>query len=236
MLGKLRSFAEDAVLAAEKLLLYHKRLAKSDAAYGFFHQHDMLDHWQRYASTARIFREVDQLIADIDKLIAGYYDLMQLDSRFLIEGLDLPSSLERDFRLARNLFSLGFDDVGALVAGRGLEGVLREVARVRKISILNNKGKTLPASEIELYDLIEVVSHVRWKSSGIPLISSETKALLHYLRALRNTSAHASPSGVKAYSTPREMAVVSAATANRIWADTTKNKARLEPTTVPKTW
>src|SRR6266851_5758453 len=34
--------------AGEMLLLHHKRLAKSWAAYGFLHQHDLIEHLERY--------------------------------------------------------------------------------------------------------------------------------------------------------------------------------------------
>jgi hypothetical protein len=74
--------------------------------------------------------------------------------------IDLP-----DFRSARNLFSVGFDDVGLFLLERGLEGVLREITEVRHLAF-EAKGKTIPATEADFYDLIEVIWQVRWKTKG----------------------------------------------------------------------
>jgi hypothetical protein len=123
----------------ETLLLYHKRLAKSEASYGFLHQNDLLEHWDRYANTGRIASEIHELVSDLSDLLQGYEAFLRAEDRFIIGGLDLPVSLESDFRLARNLFSVGFDDTGLLIAGRGLEGVLRKIAHDRKI-LLEIKG------------------------------------------------------------------------------------------------
>jgi hypothetical protein len=142
--------------------------------------------------------------------------------------------LEADFRLARNLFSLGFDDVGLLIAGRGLEGVLRKIANIRKI-LLESKGKTAPAAEADLHDLIETMYQLRWKTKGTRLISPEAKALLHYLRTLRNNGAHP-VAGSRSAVNLREKAVLVAETANRLWNEVSKTKARLHPAVVPKTW
>jgi len=182
---------QELVLAGEELLLYHKRLAKSDASYGFLHQHDILEHWGRYAQTGRIVMEIQQLTTDVGELLQGYEKFVQTDHRFIVDELDLPDSLESDFRLARNLFSVGFDEVALLIAGRGLEGVLRKIADVRKI-VLESRGKKSPACEVDVcfYDLIETMFQVRWKTRDTRLITPETKALLHYLRTLRNSGAH----------------------------------------------
>jgi hypothetical protein len=225
----------EAVYSGEELLLYHKRLAKSDAAYGFLHQNDMLKHWNRYQNAGRIPREIHQLMSDIGELLDGYQGFVQAEDRFIVGGLDLPSPLESDFRLARNLFSVGFDEVGVLIAGRGLEGVLRKIADTRKIT-LDIKGRPAPASEADLYDLIEAMSRVRWKKSGAHLITQETKALLHYLRSLRNSGAHAKRPGKGPMVSPRETATLVAETADRLWNDVSQTRARLAPLLIQKTW
>lgn len=236
LIEQARKIGFEAVGAGEELLLHHKRLATADAAYGFLHQHDILEdeHWDRYKQTGRIAREIHQLASDISELLKGYEEFVQAGDKFIVRSLDLPSSLEADFRLARNLFSVGFDEVGLLIAGRGLEGVVQKIAEVRKIS-LAAKGKTTPACEANLHDLIEVMCQVRWKTKGTPLIAPETKALLHYIRALRNSGAH--PSGKsRPPANPRETATVIAETANRLWKEVSTTRARLAPTTVTKTW
>src|ERR1044071_6412908 len=47
-LGELRGIIIELVYAGENLLLHHKRLAQTEAAYGFLSQHDILDHLDRY--------------------------------------------------------------------------------------------------------------------------------------------------------------------------------------------
>jgi hypothetical protein len=118
--------------------------------------------------------------------------------------------------------------------GRGLEGVLRKIADARKIR-LDVKGKTTLASEADLYDLIEAMYQIRWKTKGSRLITPATKALLHYLRTLRNGAAHASLVN-KPVASPRETAAVVSQIANRLWSEVSATRARLAPTTIQKTW
>lgn len=179
--------------------------------------------------------EIDQLVKDTQELLDGYQEIIKEDEQFLIYKLDLPEDLEVDFRLARNLFSVGFDDVGVLIAGRGLEGVLRKIAGVRKIELVI-KGKSTSASEVDIYDLIETMYQVKWKTTGLPLITKETKALLHYLRALRNESAHSRPNKRRTTISPRETAKVVAEAANQLWREVTSTRARLASATITKTW
>lgn len=153
---------------------------------------------------------------------------------FLVKGLDLPDELESDFRLARNLFSVGFDDIGVLIAGRGLEGVLRNIARVRKILVVD-RGKQVPAHELDLNDLVEAIYHLRWKATSERLISIETRNLLHYLRSLRNAGAHSQTKSSRLIS-PRETAIIFVQTANQLWKNARNTHARLTETTIQRTW
>jgi hypothetical protein len=234
LVGQAYPLVMDAVYAGEELLLYHKRLAKSKAAYGFLHQHTLPDHWNRYAQTRRIVREISQFMSDVDELLRGFEAMAEAEDEFIVGSLDLPDTLDADFRLARNLFSVGFDQVGLLMAGRGLEGVLRRIADLRNIS-LEVKGKPMPASDTDLHDLIETMYQLHWKTKRTRLISAETKALLHYLRALRNSGAHPGD-GARSAVNLREKAVLVAETANRLWNEVSKTKARLHPAVVQKTW
>jgi hypothetical protein len=231
---KARRIVITAICSGEKLLLYHKRLAKHDASYGFVHQIGLLDHWDRYSQTDRIAIEIHQLAKDIGELIQGYQYLKTAEERFIVGDLHLPAPLISDFRLARNLFSVGFDEIGLLVAGRGLEGVLRKIADVRKIN-LEIRGSVSPASEADFHDLIEIMYRIRWKVRGTRLISAETRALLQFLRTLRNAGAHAVIQGSRSISNPRETAIVVADIANLLWQEATK-RAKLVPTTVQKSW
>jgi hypothetical protein len=226
---------EDLLYAGEELLLFHKRLALSAAAYDFACCRDVLQRWDRNLGTPRAAEEINELVRAIRTLMDGFFAITKGDTELLVGDLELPEDLESDFRLARNLFSVGFDDVAALISGRGLEGVLREIARRRKMLIVI-KGVTEPAAEVDLHDLIEVLYRVRWKASGKRLISSQTRGLLQYLRTVRNTHAHASSGSTLAESDPRETAIILSRTANRLWKDATATRARLVPTTVPKNW
>jgi hypothetical protein len=202
------------VYAGEELLLYHKRLALSKASYGFLHQNELLEHWEHYNESGRIGYEVAQLVEDAEELLAGYNALTEEDERFLVFRLDLPEEIEADFYLARNLFSVGFEDVGVLIAGRGLEGILRIICHKRNIMIAV-KGEHMSASEADTFDLIETMYRIRWKKKGTRLISTEIRALLHYLRTLRNNGAHASIHSRKTVVSPRETAELITETAKK---------------------
>ena len=227
--------AQEAVHAGEELLLYHKRLALSEASYGFLHAHDLLEHWDRYADTSSIAHEIYQFTKDCRELLDGYHQIARADERFIVENIELPENLESDFRTARNLFSVGLDEIGLLVAGRGLEGVLRRVAKDRKIYMQTSRSNPRAANEVDFADLIEVIARVRWKVKDIPLISRDTKTLLHYLRTIRNSQAHPQQQG-NLSQTARDAARVTAITASSIWKDTSTSRAKLNPTTVIKDW
>ena len=229
-----RQFVVEAIYSGEGLLLYHKRLALSEAAYGFLHQNDLLAHWERYAKTERIATEIQQLYTDILELLEGYDQLARADERFITDDVDLPESLEPDFRLSRDLFSVGFDEVGLFVAGRGLEGVLRQIARDQKIHFERGK-KLTQACEADFYDLIEIMSKVRWKVQNVPLISREAKSLLQFLRTTRNSGAHPGNHNGEV-SSARETAAVVAKTATHLWKSASTSRARVDPTTVQKDW
>ena len=207
MLPQARSLTIDLIDAGERMLIYDKSLYKDGVAYGFLHQHVLLEHWDRYASNSRIFIEISQLVTDAEVLLRGYNERIAADERFLIDGLKLPKDLLRDFQTARDLFSVGLDEVGVLIAGRGLEGVLRSIARRHKLTLLV-KNRPEPLADGQLNDIVEAMARVRWKATNTPLVSPKTKQLLHYLRALRNSGAHAG--GEDDGTAPRENAAVSA--------------------------
>lgn len=224
------------VYAGDELLVYHKRLAMSEAAYGFLHQNSILEHWDRYVSTDRILHEVRQLVEDAGELVDGYRRMEREDERLLIHHLDLPKELEADFRLARNMFSVGLDEVALFIATRGLERVLRRIAHDRKITleIAGKNHKKESASEADLHDLIECMSRVRWKVKRTPLLTRETKTLLQYIRTVRNSGAH---SGQRTDTEDaRETASIIARSASRLWSTVTSSRAQLDPTDVMKSW
>ncbi len=233
-LHQTRNLVIEAIYAGEALLMLHKRLAFTESSHGFLYSHDILEHWDRYVSIERVPYEVNKLTKDVQQLLEGYERLEREDERFLIANLDLPEELQSDFLLARNLFSIGLDDIGLFLAGRGLEKVLRRIAKERKIDIVVNK-KQKPADQIEFYNLIEVLSRVYWKVQKAPLFYKEVKHLLHFLRELRNRGAHKGEPSASADGS-REKALVVANAANKLWNEVHGNRKKLDPLVVPKDW
>ncbi|MGH9786763.1 MAG: hypothetical protein ACRD88_21550 [Terriglobia bacterium] len=210
LLDDARQLTWDLVGAGEHLLLYHKRLAQSDWSYDFLHEHDLDQHWDRYAATRRIFHEIRELFKAGRELLLGYHKLQGEDESFLLKDLDLPKDLETDFVLSRNLFSVGFDEMGVFAAGRGLERVLMQVANRRKLMV---PGTNKPASEADLHGLIEAFARVHSKS-GTPILDKQVAALLHFARTVRNAPAHP---GSRTRRTARELAQVIADETQYIW-------------------
>jgi len=172
-------------------------------------------------------------VTDSNQLLGGYDEMVADDDDFIVQNFDIPEPLMSEFRLVRDLFSLGFDDVGVMVAGRGLEGALRRIAHARKI-IVEIKGKPEPACDADFHDLIEVMYRLQWKASGARLITGQTRALLQYLRSIRNAHAHPSTGGGQTAGSPREIATIVAKVANQLWGDVMRSRAKFAQTTVPE--
>jgi hypothetical protein len=233
LVGSAREQVINAVYAGETLLLYHKRLALSELASSFLYENDLLDHWERYATGPGIVHEVREFAEAVSELLEGYERLRREDELLLLDDLDLPQALEEDFRLSRDLFSLGFDEVGLFVAARGLEKVLRRIANDRKITLTFGKN-SVSASEANLHDLIEGMAQVRWKVKGTHLLSKETKTLLQYIRTVRNSGAHSGSSDLETENL-RHTASIIARAAQRLW-NASSNRAKLLTLIIPKTW
>lgn len=229
-----RSLVEDLLHTGEEFLLYHRRLGVLPETYDFAHCHDVEVHWDRNLGSPRACEEINELVGAARALLVKYHAIKSDDAKFLVDGLDLPEALIGDFTLARDLFSVGFDAVGVLIAGRGLEGVLRAIAARRKIAIVS-KGHTQPAAEADLHDLIEAMYRVRWKVRNARLISAQARGLLQYLRTVRNSHAHPGGADTLLESESREFAVVLASSAKRLWSQAA-SRARLDPLAVVKNW
>jgi hypothetical protein len=225
------------VYEGERLLLYHRRLAQSDAAYGFLHQHEILEGWENYAETDhRIALEIDQLVEDTQDLITGFHGIVLEDSRLLASRLrSIPREHLPDFDLARDLFSVGFDEVGLLIAGRAMEGILRHIARTRRVTILH-RGTKLAVQDLSFKNLIEAFYRIRFRKTGERVLSREMRALLDFVRELRNTHAHPATPGRRQTIAPREAAILLAEFANSLWGDIVASKGGLAGTTVQRDW
>ncbi len=236
-LSEAHSICLELAYAGEELLLYHKRLALSRSSYDFCHQKDIIEreHWDRYSSTKRIFREVANLVEAVDELVRGYHDILTSDSEYLAIDRDFPDSVVVDFRLARDLLSVGVEDVGLLIAGRGLEAMLQHIAKDRSVVIVE-KGKSTLACDASFYDLIEAFGRLRWRGKSARLVDKDAVALLHYLRSIRNAGAHPAAGRGRKRESAREITKVTVEMAGSLWRETTERGAKLVSTKVAKDW
>lgn len=207
-LRETRELTWNVVREGETILLYHKRLGLSDWAYDFLHAHDLDEHWDRYRASDRIYREVAELVIAAERLLDGYRQIEADDERFL-DFVDLPNEVQADFTLCRNLFSAGFDEMGVFAAGRGLEGVLRAIARRRNIT----KADGTPVSDARMIDLIESFARLQF-TNGRPVVEKEIRSLLDYAREVRNVAAHTP--GLRP-PTARQSAEIIASQAQHLW-------------------
>lgn len=223
---------QDAVLqtvhAGELMLLYDKRLALSDCASSFLGEHDLPDQWERYHPGRSVMASC-KLLHGAEELLRGFREFEDRDRRFLAEQIDgLPRDLAADFMSARDLFSVGLDEEGLFVAGRGVERVLREIAKRRKLKKKSEKGLR-GIEELWFKDLLDALSKVHWGRTGKPLIERDTKALLDFVRELRNRTAH--PDEPESVRNPREVVLVMAEHAATLWKRTS-GRARLQPVVI----
>jgi len=231
------STCQEIVWHGEELILYHRRLAKTPGGQDFIHEKNVIElsNWSRYVGSRRIFMEIRKLIEAVDALLSSYGELASQDEDYLPIESDLPDSVLDDFRKARDLLSVGMDEIGLLIAGRGLEATLRHIAKSRGVT-LEDKGKSGAVSEAEFFNLIEVFRRLRWRGPGVPLLDKDGIALLHYLRSIRNAGAHPVVAGGRKRSSARELSKVTVEMACSMWQEATKAGARLVATKVTKDW
>ena len=223
----------DLIEAGETALLVHQPLAVSDNAYGFLHQHTILKHWDRYVASRRIAAEICRLVDDAAALLAGYRDLAEADNRFLATDVSLPRRLHIDFLTARDLFSIGQDEMALFAASRGLEATLRLAAKMRRLQV-RHRSTSSPAAELSFHDLIEYFYRLEWRKGGERVLSKSLRGLLHYLRQVRNAGAHATSAEVPLQ--PRETALIIAAAANELWHKIAISKGRFRVSVIDRTW
>jgi hypothetical protein len=168
-----------------------------------------------YYDFRKLHESVDELLAVYDRRLA------ERSGYLAFEVHDLPEPLKRDFREARDLFSLGFDEMGLFACGRGLEMVARAILDERAVKV-NRKGQTTKASESDLYSVIDCMDRLPWED-GSRFIGKQTSQLLHWVRSVRNEGAHQGDSNIEA----REFAPIIAKAALAIWA--THDSARSRP-------
>lgn len=221
--------AVEACIVGERVLLHNKRLALSEYAEEFLHIKDAFASENDNRNRAGRW-DLSSLLRGLEDLTRGLNVLQKEDEFFLVLEPDLPRDLMADFYTARDCFSVGLDEPGLFVAGRGLEGVLRRFLRNRKVE-LQRKGRKTPAAEADFYDVIEVSRRLKWQKSGKPVFSQDTIQLLHWLRSIRNSEAH--PASRKSSSKPRTQATLFAEAAASVWHIHSSNaRAKLRDTSI----
>lgn len=215
----------------EEILMYSSAFAKGNEADDFIHEKEMIEHWERYTNDGRIHRSINELLEASETLYSGYYNAVHNSAKFLLDELDsdFPPSLKRDFVTAQDQFSVGLEEQGFLSAGRGLEGVLRAFAAKKRIFIQSKTG-TRPACEATFYDLIEALSRARWRKDKSPVLNTRINKLLHYIRASRNAAAH--PAAETLDENWKELAVVVASRAKKLWKSAQQRYAGLVETKI----
>lgn len=226
------------VESAEYAFVHSRSLALSDLATDFIYTKSVVRNWEKY-SARRIVHRVKRLVSSGEKLFDAM-EAIRNQAAFLFKDTvsALPPNLHADFLAAREQFELELDEAGAFFAGRGLEGVLREIARKLQVTITQrNKLVSDLVHEADFYNLIEAMSRLKWKGSGSPVLDRKVKALLHYLRSARNATAH--PAGPRSYDDEpdwRDIANLSAKATKQIWLASGKGRRKLGSNSIPRDW
>jgi hypothetical protein len=211
----------------ELMLLFQRRLATmpgGEGAYGFLHGKETVERYIDDRSKPPSRYELEQLSDDVDTLLKSFDDAMARDQRFLLDDArELPEELRIDFRIARDLCSVGFEDVALIVCGRGFEKVVRAIMSERKI-VVTSGSKPKPASRAMLNDLIGAMSKLRWKDDGASVFSATSITLMHWVRDVRNGAVHEGEEEIAA--DERATALVLTQVSSSLWATHLKNRDR----------
>jgi hypothetical protein len=205
----------------EILLLYQQRLARTDAALHFIHYKEFIQHGAHRlhgeSHPSEIRRLIEAALAFREELATA---LTKADDFIISRTRSLPADIAADFYLARDLYSVGFDDVAVLVLCRGLERVTRRILAERNLQ--TNKGSSGP-ERAHLSDVIETIGSLRWKSDHRRFISTSWRQMLHWMREIRNEGTHeALNDGVDPY----ELGPTIAGVANSMYELHIKNRRR----------
>lgn len=229
---------EKIAMHAEHLFLYYRPLIEERRSEDFLDEKSLYQHWERYEKAERLYRELEDFIEAADRVLEEYGGLQASNESFLLEDIDeLPEQLTVDFKVGRDLFSVGVEEGGAFFAGRGLEAVLREIARKHRIR-LQQQRKEIAVYEADFRDIIEALSRARWKSDNSPVVDKRLKSLLDLLRNARNAAAHPSTRKGRRNGEPdwQEIAKLSAKAANAVWLTSGKGRRRLVSERIVRDW
>ncbi len=197
-----------AVLHGEHLLGYNQRLVESKAGAHFIDAKHFVANPDYYLKQKRLLGKIQDFHPACNELLEEIRRQTERDSLFLDHEVELPDDLKSDFITARNLFSVGFDEAGLIYCGRGLEGVVRRIARD------HNVGPS-PTERARFFEILAALEKKRFAHDQSLVIEEGAKHLLHYSRTTRNQSAHPSPD--RKPEPYREQAVLMAQKASELW-------------------
>jgi len=219
----------------ESMLLLQRRLAIGSGAYAFLHGKDAVKHAAHELSKPTFRHHLVQFCKDTEELLTAFDAALHEDAAFLVVDVSaLPEDLAATFRTARDLSSVGFEDVALLICGRGFEQVVRRVLKLWDVTI-SAKGVTTVAAEAGLNDVIETMRRLRWKDDASKVFSAPSMALMQWVRQVRNVEAHPGEDDVAA--DERTSAKLAAQVSARVWALLERNLNRdLESREVIKNW
>lgn len=213
----------------EILLLYRRRLSRETAALEFVSEKHVIQHAANRLHRETHAIEIERLSNAANAFLKHVLEDMRFADDFIISRVrDIPEELRADFYAARDLFSVGFDEPALFALARAFERVARRILHERRIRI-RFKGDIVDACEVSLAEVIRALGLLRWKASGERLLPASVQQMLHWLRALRNESAHeAIPVGIDPY----EFGPIIADAANALYRVHLVNRRRPLKTTV----
>lgn len=204
--------------ASEVLFFYFPDLAKNQEAKDLIYEKkELLENWDYNTQTThRADYAFNAYIGAAKELSRKLDDIIKENENFLLDEVnELPEDLQQDFRVARDLFSVGMEESGVFASLRGLEGVLREVSKRLGLEI-QKKKKQEALSDQDLAVIIDKLYEIKWKDNNETILSQPNATFIHFLRQLRNKTAH-SDETLKTFHSWREAASFSARTAKSIW-------------------
>jgi hypothetical protein len=199
------------VTNGEYALAYCKPLAETKGGEEFIGRKGVFEHLPRYQkeSWGSCKNGTKDLLQATEQLMEAIHDFWESDNTFLKHVSDLPDDLRGDFVSARDVMSLGFTEAGLIYAGRGLEGVVRRIAKDHNLFT----GKSIERARF--VDIQTALEAKRFSHDQALVIDEQTKHRLHLSRAMRNHSVH--PNSQRGSQGFREEAILMAQKANELW-------------------
>lgn len=145
---------------------------------------------------------------------------------------ELPPDVRWCFEQARDVLLLDHDDLGAFAACRGLERACRSVADLYGLTLTIGSNAAKPLSECDLHDILEALARACW-GDGSKVLDKTERALVQFVRQMRNLAGHAVPSAVTAW---RATAALAAAATCRLLARAAEPSQSIAPTAITKQW